>query len=174
MATRAIPPGLDGVATGTGGATVAVPAVATATAVLDTATTAVIVTSPSYVELNLLLASLAAIHPAVAIAGFAAFNLGLISVAWLGRGRFSTVVGLYLIGTTGAGGLNNLVLFATGTAPLDLLGGVVAVNLAVPALGAGLALAGAQLLHCPSSWPRVVPAGATFAVAIAVLSVAMA
>lgn len=143
----------------------AVPVLATVAGALDTATTAVILASPRYVDLNVVLESLAAVHLAVAVGVFAAANLAWVAAAWLRRGWLSTAVGIYAAVVLGTGGVNNLLLFATGTSVLQHVGGALAVHLIVPAIAALCALGGARRLHAPLPNRQVLAVGAAFVVA---------
>lgn len=139
-----------------------IPVAATVAVFADTTTTAAILASPAYVELNQVITWLAGVHLLVGVGAFAAYNLVWLSVAWLRLGWVSTAVGIYLAVVLGIGGTNNLLLFATGVSMLDLLGGVAAIHLLVPAVGATLALAGAVWHHAAIPRRELLAATALF------------
>jgi len=148
------------------GGTVAM--LATVAVALDVVTTAHILYSPAYWEGNLLLATLADIDPAVALAVFAGYCSLYLAVAWLSLGWFSTVAGASTLLSMGGGGLNNLVLFTTGTAIYSriALSHAVLTHVVAPALGVMLGIALARW-RGPLPWREVV----TFAAIILVATV---
>lgn len=135
--------------TGTALRTLAILAVA-----LDVATTAWIVHSPAYIDLNLIVTGLESAGPWAAVAGLLAVDLVLLWVClghadWLG-----TATATFLVFGPGAGGVNNLLLFLTGLSLMEILGGILAVNVLVPAAAVALGVTTAWLVHGPPTIPQ--------------------
>jgi len=115
-------------------------------ALADVATTYVVLTSPEYVEFNATVAGAADVPTAMAY--FVLLNAGYLSLATLDLGWLSTAAAAYLVAVMGVGGgLNNLVLFATGTAPVELVDGPLLVGTVIPVAGVGAAVTVARLVH---------------------------
>lgn len=132
-------------------------AILAAIAVLaDVLTTAHILYSPSYWEGNRMLARLADIDPAVALAVFAGYCSLYLAVTWLSFGWLSTATGAFLVISMGIGGINNLLLFSTGTAFYPRIGvsHTMAIHVIKPALGFALGLAIASR-RGPLPWREV-------------------
>lgn len=129
---------------------------ATAAVALDVTTTAYIFSSPSFAEANVLLARVEAIAPALALAVFVGYCLAHLAVVWLSFGWLSDVVAIFLVAVMGVGGLNNLLLFATGSGLYPLLGlpTDLTVHLLKPVLAVALGLAVARQ-RGPLPWPEV-------------------
>jgi len=113
--------------------------------VLDFLTTAHIVTDPAYYEGNEFYASLADIDPWLAVGVMAARVLLFLALAWLSFGWLTEVAGVSLVVLTGISGLNNVILFQTGTAPFVSaplsISFITQVLLPVLGFGAGVGLA---------------------------------
>lgn len=142
---------------------------AAVSAVLDTATTWHVLTSPTAVEANVVIQGLKAVHVGLAIAAFAGFAGFLLAVTVLDLGWVSTVAGTYLVVSMGVAGTSNLVGFFTGTFPLAVAFSDVSAAIAYGFPIAGL-LAGTAIhyrLAGELPWREVV-AGWLIAVAVAV------
>jgi hypothetical protein len=123
-----------------------VAALAAAAVAGDVLTTAHVLYAPDYWEGNQVLARFAETDPAVALAAFVCSSGLLLAVAWLSFGWLSTAVAGLLVVSMGAGAVNNLLLFATGTSLYARLGldRDVAIHLLAPLLGVVLGVAVAR------------------------------
>jgi len=133
------------------------PRVATAAVLADVLTTAYGLYSPAYVEIHRVLAWLAGISSSLSLAVLVGYCLVNLAVVWFSFGWFSPVVAVFLVAMMGLGGLNNAVLFATGTGIYPRLGVASAVTIHVvqPVAGLVLGLAVARL-RGPLPWREVV------------------
>lgn len=131
-------------------------ALATVGVLVDVTTTAHILSSSAYAEANVLLDRVAEVDPALSLLLFVSYCLAHLAVAALSFGWLSDVVAVFLVVAMGLGGLNNLFLFATGSAlyPHAGIPTELAVHLLKPAAGIllGLVVAGRR---GPLPWPEV-------------------
>lgn len=130
------------------------PVAATLAVAVDVATTAVILWSPEYVDLNLLVTELAGYGAPAAIGALLLIDACLLLPCWFRDDWLSTAAGVFVLLAPGLGGFNNVVLFLTGVSLVTLLGGTVAVHFLLPAAGVAIAMATAAHVH-----DRIPPAG---------------
>lgn len=100
------------------------PVVATIGIVLDVVTTAYVLISPEFGEMNAIIAGFASTSPWYGIAYFAATNLFFLGIIWLNGGWVSDAVAIFKAVINTAFGTNNLILFATGYSAYGAIGDV--------------------------------------------------
>lgn len=98
----------------------------------DVLTTYVIVTAEAYTEYNPLVDALAGDAVAIAMLYFVALNAWYMALGSLDLGWLSTATATFHALLMGSATVNNLVLFAAGTSPIDVLGGTVAYRAKLP------------------------------------------
>lgn len=116
---------------------------ATLAVAVDVLTTARILHSPEYREGNQFLVRIAELDPTLALVVFVGYCGLFLVVAWLSFGWLSPAIAGLLVVSMGGGAVNNLVLFATGTAAYPRIGldHVLAVHLVQPLVGTVLGVA---------------------------------
>ncbi len=139
----------------------------------DITTTYLILRSPTRIEGNAVLRSLASHGVGVAIAAFAAFCTLLVGISLFRQGWLSDVASTYVLLAMGFSCLNNGIAFATNVAPLGVFFAHPSVIIAYGFPLAGLVLGTLRAYRRTDSFPRITVTAGWFVLLMAMVLVPM-